>query len=227
MSLETGLTSSTKDILWRIPYGGRSTPVIVDGRVFAINLCGKGITEQEQVFALDAATGKDLWHYKFNCFHTDVPNSRVGWASVAVDPETGNVYANGVQGLVLCLDRDGKLLWSKSTTELYGRVTGYGGRTYTPVIDEDRVIVAFNNSSFGPHAVGAHRFLALDKKTGEVLWWSTPGRQAGRPHLFQPGGRRDRRPAADHRRQRRRLPLRHQGPHRAKRSGASRPASGG
>jgi outer membrane protein assembly factor BamB len=178
VSLETGLTSSTQDILWRIPYGGRSTPVIVDGRVFAANLCGKGVTEQDQVFALDAATGKDLWHYKFNCFHTDVPNSRVGWASVAVDPETGNVYANGVQGLVLCLDRDGKCVWSKSTTELFGRVSGYGGRTYTPIIDEDRVIVAFNNSSFGSHAVGAHRFLALDKKTGEILWWSAPG---GRP----------------------------------------------
>ena len=178
VSLETGLPSSTKDVLWRIPCGGRSTPVIVNGRLFAINLCGKGVTEQEQIFALDAATGKDLWHYKFNCFHTDVPNSRVGWASLAVDPETGNVYANGVQGLVLCLDRDGKLLWSKSTTELFGRVSGYGGRTYTPIIDEDRVIVAFNNSSFGPHAMGAHRFLALDKKTGEILWWSTPG---GRP----------------------------------------------
>ncbi len=186
VSLETGLPSSTKDILWRIPTGGRSTPVIVDGRLFAINLCGKGITEQEQVFALDAATGKDLWHYKFNCFHTDVPNSRVGWASVAVDPETGNVYANGVQGLVLCLDRDGKLLWSKSSTELFGRVSGYGGRTYTPLIDEDRVIVAFNNSSFGAHAVGAHRFLALDKNSGEILWWSTPGGKPEDPTYSNP-----------------------------------------
>ena len=178
VSLETGLTSSTKDILWRIPRGGHSTPVIVNGRIYAINLSGKGITEQEEVFAVDAATGKELWNYKFNCFHTDVPNSRVGWASVAVDPETGYVYANGVQGLVLCLNRDGKLVWSKSTIELYGRVTGYGGRTYTPIIDEDRVIVAFNNSSFGAHAAGAHRFLALDKRTGNVVWWGTPG---GRP----------------------------------------------
>ncbi len=178
VSLETGLTTSTKDVLWRIPYAGRSTPVIVGGRVFGIDLCGKGITEQEQVFALDLATGKELWHYRFNCFHTDVPNSRVGWASLAVDPETGNVYANGVQGLVLCLSRDGKLLWSKSVSELFGRVSGYGGRTYTPIIDEDRAIVAFNNSSFGSHGVGAHRFLALDKKTGEILWWSAPG---GRP----------------------------------------------
>ena len=113
VSLETGLTRSTQDILWRVPYGGHSTPVIVNGRLFAINLCGKGVTEQEQVFALDAATGKDLWDYRFNCFHTDVPNSRVGWASLAVDPETGYVYANGVQGLFFCFDRDGKLLWSQ------------------------------------------------------------------------------------------------------------------
>jgi len=178
VSLETGFTNSTKDILWRIPVGGRSTPVIFNGRIFAINLSGKGVTEQEQVIALDTATGQEIWHYRFNCFHTDVPNSRVGWSSLAVDPETGNVYANGVQGLVLCLDRNGKLLWSKSTTELYGRVSGYGGRTYTPIIDEERVVVAFNNSSFGSQAPGAHRFLALDKKTGEILWWGTPG---GRP----------------------------------------------
>ncbi len=186
VSLETGLTSSTQDILWRVPYGGHSTPVISNGRLFAINLTGKGVTEQEEVFALDAATGKDLWHYKFNCFHTDVPNSRVGWASLAVDPETGNVYANGVQGLVLCLDREGKLLWSKSTVELYGRITGYGGRTFTPIIDEDRVVVAFNNSSFGPQAVGSHRFVAFDKRTGDVVWWGTPGGKPEDPTYSSP-----------------------------------------
>jgi len=186
VSQETGLTASTKDILWRIPQGGHSTPVIVNGRAYAINLTGHGVTEQEQVFAVDAATGKDIWHYKFNCFHTDVPNSRVGWASVAVDPETGNVYANGVQGLILCLSRDGKLLWSKSSMELYGRVSGYGGRTYTPIIDEDRVIVAFNNSSFGAQAPGAHRFLALDKNTGDILWWATPGGKPEDPTYSNP-----------------------------------------
>ena len=113
VSLETGLTSSTRDILWRIPCGGRSTPVIAGGRLFAINLCGKGVTEQEQVFALDAATGKDLWHYKFNCFHTDVPNSRVGWASLAVDPERAMSMPTACRACLLCLDRDGKLLWSQ------------------------------------------------------------------------------------------------------------------
>ncbi len=178
VSMETGLPNSTKEILWRIPLGGHSTPVIVDGRIYAIHLTGKGVDEQEQMICLDAADGHEIWHYNFNCFHTDVPDFRIGWASVAVDPETGNVYANGEQGMIVCLNRDGKLLWSKSSVELYGRVTGYGGRTYTPIVDEDRVIVAFNNSSFGSLAPGAHRFLALDKKNGDILWWSTPG---GRP----------------------------------------------
>ena len=186
VSLETGLTSSTKDILWRIPKGGHSTPVISGGRIFAVRVVGEGIKQQEQIFAVDAATGKDVWEYSFNCFHTDVTNSRVGWASVTVDPETGNVYSNGVEGLVLCLSRDGKLIWSQSSTELYGRVSGYGGRTYTPLIDEDRVIVAFNNSAYGSLTPGAHRFVAFDKRTGDILWWSTPGNRPEDPTYSNP-----------------------------------------
>ncbi len=178
VSLETNLPSSCKEVLWRAPYGGRSTPAIFDGRVYAINLTGHGVMAQEQVFALDLKTGKLLWSHSFNVFHTDVPDTRVGWANVAVDPQTGYVYAHGVQGMFFCFDRDGKVIWSKSLTELYGRISGYGGRTHTPVIDEDRVIINFDNSSFGAHAVGAHRYLAMDKRTGEVLWWGAPG---GRP----------------------------------------------
>jgi outer membrane protein assembly factor BamB len=178
VSLETRLPSSTKDVLWRIPYGGRSTPVILDGRVFCIDLAGKGVHEQERVFAVNLADGKLAWEYRFNCFHTDIPDTRVGWASLAVDPQTGYVYANGVQGTFLCLDRDGRLIWSKSLTELFGRISGFGGRTHTPLLDEDRVIISFNNSSFGAHAIGSQRYLAMDKRTGEIVWWGAPG---GRP----------------------------------------------
>lgn len=174
-STETNLPSSGEDVLWRVPFGARSTPAIFNGRVFGINLAGEGVHEQERVFALDLVTGKVLWEHRFNVFHTDIPNSRVGWSNVAVDPETGNIYAHGVQGMFLCLNRDGKLLWSRSLTETLGRISGYGGRTNTPVIDEDRVIISFLNSSFGPQGKGRHRFLAMDKLTGELLWWSEPG----------------------------------------------------
>ena len=53
-------------------------------------------TLQERVMALDADTGKVVWEYKFNIFQSDVPPHRVGWASPAADPETGNIYALGV-----------------------------------------------------------------------------------------------------------------------------------
>ena len=50
--------------------------------------------------ALDADTGKVVWEYKFNIFQSDVPPHRVGWASPAADPETGNIYALGVGATV-------------------------------------------------------------------------------------------------------------------------------
>ncbi|MHB8897917.1 MAG: outer membrane protein assembly factor BamB family protein [Thermoguttaceae bacterium] len=173
---DTGLPDSTDDVLWRVPMGSRcSTPAIVGGRVFCINLAGEGVHEQERVFALDLATGRTVWEDRFSVFHTDVPDSRVGWSNVVVDPETRNVYAHGVQGFLRCYTRDGKLLWSNSLTETVGRISGYGGRTNTPIIDEDRVVISFVNSSFGSQAKGGHRFLALNKHTGEMLWWSEPG----------------------------------------------------
>ncbi len=175
VSYETGLPASCKDVLWRAPYGGRSTPVIVNGRVFGIDLAGEGVMEQERVFAVDLATGKLVWEHRQNVFHTDVPDTRVGWASLVADPETGYVYANGVGGMFLCFDRDGRQIWSRSLTELYGRISGFGGRTHTPIIDEDRVVISFLNSSFGAHAVGAHRYLAMNKRTGEIVWWAAPG----------------------------------------------------
>jgi outer membrane protein assembly factor BamB len=174
-SREHNLASSAGEVLWRVPLGGRSTPVIQDGRVFAINLAGDGVTEQERVLAVDLATGAKVWEHRFNVFHTDIPNSRVGWASPVIDPETGNVYAHGVEGMFFCFDRDGKVLWSRSLTETLGRISGYGGRTHTPVIDEDRVVISFLNSSFGAQGKGAHRYLAMDKRTGALLWWSAPG----------------------------------------------------
>jgi outer membrane protein assembly factor BamB len=164
-----------ENLIWKAPYAGRSAPVVLGGRVFITSLVGEGPAMQEALVALDAETGKVLWEHRFNVFLTDIPSSRVGWPNPAADPETGNVYVHGVQGLLKCLDRDGKLLWERSLTEEFGRISGYGGRTHTPVIDEDRLIISFLNSSWGPQARGGHRYLALDKRTGAVLWWAEPG----------------------------------------------------
>lgn len=163
------------NLVWKAPYGCRSTPVILRGKVYVINSDGKGLNEGERVMAFDAATGKVLWEHKFNVFHTDIVSSRVGWASMAADSETGNVYAHGVQGMFWCLDGEtGKPVWSHSLTEEYGRITGYGGRIVSPVVDQDLVIVGMINANWGDQARGNNRFVAFDKKTGAVRWWSSP-----------------------------------------------------
>ena len=78
----------------------------------------------------DAKDGKVLWEHKFNVFLTDIVSDRLGWTNLAGDPETGNIYAHGTQGLFFCFDKDGKVLWQHSLTEEYGRVSGYGGRRH-------------------------------------------------------------------------------------------------
>ena len=123
--------------------------------------------------------GKSIWEYKFNIFQSDVPPHRVGWASPAADPETGNVYALGVGATVLALSKDGKLLWERSVGEEFAAFTTHGGRTMSPLVDGDLVIVSAAISSWGTQANRAHRFIALDKKTGDIVWVASPG---GRPY---------------------------------------------
>src|SRR5213596_215419 len=156
VSQETGLidkwTLNGQNLLWRAPYGGRSAPIVMGNRVYVQNPAGRGAAMQERVMALDADSGKVIWEYKFNVFQSDVPPHRVGWASPAVDPETGNTYAMGVGATVIALNKDGKLLWDRSIGEEFAAFTTHGGRTMSPLVDGDLVIVSAAVSSWGTEA---------------------------------------------------------------------------
>jgi outer membrane protein assembly factor BamB len=170
------------NLIWRQPYGGRTTPAILNGRVYVIAPSNEGVTAderlhlQERVVCFNADTGKVEWEHRFNVFHTGIVADRVGWTSVVGDPETGNVYAHGVQGLLFCFDgKTGAVKWQKSLTEEFGRISGYGGRVTSPIIEEDLLILGMINSNWGEYARGGNRFVAMDKKTGEIVWWSETG----------------------------------------------------
>ncbi len=179
VSAETGLIDTWsvagENLLWRVDFQGRSTPVVLRGRVFVIGRAGEGVDKQELVAAYDAATGQLLWERRFNVFLTTVPFPRTGWANPVVDPETGYVYFHGVGGLFVCLDFDGKTVWERSLAEELGRYSGYGGRTHTPVIHKDMVILGSVNTGWGEQRPPRHRFFAFDKRNGEIIWISTPG----------------------------------------------------
>ena len=163
------------NVIWQTPIGGRTTPIVQKGHIYLINKVGENITQQERVLALDEKTGKVLWEHKFNVFHSDIVADRLGWTTMVGDPETDTVFAHGTQGLLQCFDRNGKILWQHSLTEEYGRITGYGGRVTSPIIDGDLLLMSMANASWGDQATGRTRFVAFDKRTGKVVWWASTG----------------------------------------------------
>lgn len=184
VSDETGLidqwSPEGENLIWNAEFVGRSTPVIVDGRVCVIGRTGveSKIDRQEVVACYDAESGRKLWEQRHNVYMTTVPFNRVGWASLAADPETGNVYAHGVAGQFTAYAPDGKILWNLFLTEEFGHLSGYGGRTQTPIIDGDQAIMNFASVGWGELMPLRHRYFSFDKRTGELLWVSTPGEMA-------------------------------------------------
>jgi len=170
---------SGENLLWKAPFGARSAPVVFGNHLYLQNGVGKGETLQERLLCLDADSGKVLWEHHWNLYMSDVPPHRIAWASPAVDPETANVYVFGGNGTLIGLTKEGKVVWQRSLVEDYGLFTTHGGRTVSPIIDGDLVIVSAIASTWGTLANRSHRILAFDKRTGATAWVSTPG---GRPY---------------------------------------------
>ena len=84
-----------ENFLWRAPYGGRSAPLVMGNRVYIQNPPGWARRCRSASWRSTPTPARSVWEYKFNVFQSDVPPHRVGWASPAADPETGNIYVMG------------------------------------------------------------------------------------------------------------------------------------
>ena len=165
-----------ENLIWSDAWIGRSTPAVFDGRVCANGRTGNGVTEKEVVACWNAENGTKLWEHSFGIANTTVPFNRVGWGNVTGDSETGFLYAMNIDGHFNVFDRDGNIVWTWRLAENLGRASGYGGRTSTPVIDEDQVILSIIGALWGDYGgPPRHRYFAFDKQTGEVRWIATPG----------------------------------------------------
>jgi len=175
------------NLVWKKPYGCRSTPMVMNGRVYIIGADNEPLGVPtlkekhligERVVCFDAKKGDVIWDQHFNVFHTDIVANRLGWAPLAGDAENKHVFAHTTAGFLVCFDADtGKIIWQRQLTEEFGRFTGYGGRLGGgPVFDSGLVFVGIVNSSWGNQGPGGNRILALDGKNGQVVWWGeTPG----------------------------------------------------
>lgn len=171
----TSWSPGGENLLWKSDIGGRTTPIVMNGRLYANVPVGEGARSGERMVCLEADTGRLVWEHVFHVFLTDIVENRVGWTAPVGDPKTGHVYVHGTGGELYCFSRDGRVLWKRSLTEEFGRISGYGGRLLNPILDGDQVVLGFNSASWGTQAKALHRYAAFDKNNGALLWWAEPG----------------------------------------------------
>lgn len=171
-----------ENLIWTAPVGGMSSPIVMNGHLYTYardaevsadfgQTLAPGPQTQESLVCLDANDGKEAWRFNEPMYQTDVPFHRLGWSNPVGDPTTGRVYGLGVQGLLVCLDgKTGKPVWKHEMTERYGFITTFGGRTPSPAIDEDLVVVGGVAFGWGDNARAQHRLFAFDKNNGELRW---------------------------------------------------------
>ncbi|MCA2965734.1 MAG: PQQ-binding-like beta-propeller repeat protein [Acidobacteriaceae bacterium] len=178
-NLPASWSPAGQNLAWKTPIGGRSGPVVHGDHLYLLTTQGKGKTLQELLVCLNADTGKPLWRQPINLYSSDVPPHRAAWSSPAVDPLSGNVFVLSVHGTLAAYSRLGKLLWERPLAEEFGFVTTHGGRTVSPAVDGDLVIVSGVSTGWGQYSRAGHRFFAFDRRNGDLVYISAPG---GRPY---------------------------------------------
>ena len=173
------------NLRWTHDVPGRGTPAIAeyhDGpRLYVLGYPGEGAELTETIYCLNPETGEQYWSRSYSDFISDIVYNRYTIGGPTVDPETGNVFIQTSQGLIIALDRDGNELWQISLMEQFGKLTFPNGRTGVITIDGDLAIVNCISTNWGSEGPARNRFYAFDKNTGQLVWSSTPG--VGPPFL--------------------------------------------
>lgn len=136
---------------------GYSGPAIVGGRLYTMG----ARQDAEELIAVDAATGKELWAVKLGELLKN------GWGdgprgTPSVDGD--RVYALSGKGDLVCASaKDGKILWQRTMKEFGGETPSWG-YAESVLVDGDRVICTPGG--------GKGAIVALNKSTGEPVWQS-------------------------------------------------------
>ncbi|HUF48416.1 MAG TPA: PQQ-binding-like beta-propeller repeat protein [Vicinamibacterales bacterium] len=178
-SAETNLperwSPAGENVAWSLPFGGRSTPVVFGNRLYLQTItAGATSLTQERLVAVDVDTGRIVWEKRYSIYLSDVPQHRAGWASPAVDPDTGNIVMFTVAAELIALSPTGEEVWKRSLSEEYGAITTHGGRTVSPIIEGDTVILNTLLMGWGDLGRPGNRYFAFDKRTGHTVWVSAP-----------------------------------------------------
>jgi len=145
---------------------GFSTPALVGDRLYL--LANRGLAD-EFVEALRASDGGQVWAIRIGKVGNpgQQPNYPAARSTPTVDGDL--LYALGSDGDLVCLDTvTGNLRWKKNLRSDFGGQPGTWAYAESPLIDGDLLVC----TPGGAQAT----LIALNKKTGEVIWKSqVPG----------------------------------------------------
>lgn len=158
-------TSNVKDlkIAWMhnpggTPRGIQSFPLAIDGKIYYTSA-------NDQIWALDGATGAFLWTFKPDLNEELAQASPYNPYNRGLAAGYGNLYIGTVDGRLIAVDmKTGKSVWD---TKLVDVSKGNKGFTGAPLVVKDKVIVGSNGGELsgccGP-------IFGVDAKTGKKLW---------------------------------------------------------
>lgn len=132
----------------------QTAPIVVDGIMYMT-------TSFNHVYALDAVTGKEFWHFKHKMGPITTfccgPNNR----GVAI--EGGKLFMGTLDAKIISLDaKTGKLLWE---TEIADPEKGYS-ETMSPIVVDGKVLIGTNGGEYGIRGF----VKAFDSATGKLVW---------------------------------------------------------
>ncbi|GAB7549841.1 methanol/ethanol family PQQ-dependent dehydrogenase [Cupriavidus sp. 8B] len=131
-----------------------TAPIVINGVMFLT-------TSYNHVYAIDAVTGKEFWHYKHKMGPITTfccgPNNR----GVAVAGD--RLFMGTLDAKLVALDaKTGKLLWE---TQIANPELGYS-ETMAPVVVDDKILIGTNGGEYGIRG-----FLkAYSATDGKLLW---------------------------------------------------------
>lgn len=168
ISTETGLNTNWNEsppkLLWKKPlHGGYSSIAVAAEKLFISDRDH----DHERVVCLDAATGEEIWVYRYPSPYGRLEYGQGPRATPTVFD--GRVYTVGATGKMLCVeatpaDAKGRLLWEHDLMAEFDAQPPRWGVACSPLIEGSLVIVQ-------PGGKNAS-VVAFDRVTGEVVWRS-------------------------------------------------------
>jgi alcohol dehydrogenase (cytochrome c)/quinohemoprotein ethanol dehydrogenase len=140
-----------------------ATPLVIDGVMYVSSAWSK-------VFALDAATGQELWTYDPKVPGTAGVNACCDVANRGVAAWKGKIYVGTLDGRLVALDAaTGKVVWQQMTVDKNARYTITGA----PRVANGKVLIGNGGAEMGVRGYVS----AYDAATGKLVWrfYTVPG----------------------------------------------------